>query len=94
MEELLHFGQTALGLIKDVLPIAGILLGFQMFILKRPVLNPARIFVGLVFVLFGLALFLEGLELALFPLGRLMAEQLTLPSFIFDIGDGPVPAFV
>jgi len=56
--------------------------------------NPARIFVGLVFVLFGLALFLEGLELALFPLGRLMAEQLTLPSFIFDIGDGPVPAFV
>ena len=94
MEELLHFGQTALGLIKDVTPIAGILLGFQIFILKRPVINPARVFVGLVFVLLGLALFLEGLELALFPLGRLMAEQLTLPSFIFDIGDGPVPAFV
>ena len=50
-------------------------------------------FVGLVFVLFGLAFFLEGLELALFPLGRLMAEQLTLPSFIFGTSEGSVPVF-
>jgi len=81
--ELLHFGQTALTLLRDVLPIAGILVGFQVFILRRPLHNPARVFVGMVFVLLGLALFLEGLELALFPLGRLMAEQLTLPGFIF-----------
>jgi hypothetical protein len=93
MEQLIHFGQTALGLIKDVLPIAAILLGFQLFILKRPILNPARVFVGLVFVLLGLAFFLEGLELALFPLGRMMAEQLTLPSFIFGTVDGTVPVF-
>ena len=38
---------------------------------------------GLVFVLLGLTLFLEGLELALFPLGRLMAQQLTAPEFIY-----------
>jgi hypothetical protein len=36
-----------------------------------------------VFVLLGLTLFLEGLEMALFPLGRLMAEQLTAPEFIY-----------
>ena len=54
--------------------------------LRRPIHNPARVFVGLVFVLLGLALFLQGLELALFPLGRLMAEQLTIPSFI--VGEG------
>jgi len=90
MEQLIHFGHTALSLIKDVLPIAAILLGFQLFILKRPILNPARVFIGLVFVLLGLAFFLEGLELALFPLGRLMAEQLTLPSFIFGTDDGSV----
>jgi len=83
MEELLHFGQTTLGLLLDVLPIAGILLGFQVLVLKRRLANPANVFLGLIFVLFGLALFLEGLELALFPLGRLMAEQLTLPAFIF-----------
>jgi hypothetical protein len=93
MEQLIHFGLTTLGLIRDVLPIAGILLGFQLFILKRPIVNPTRVFVGLVFVLLGLAFFLEGLELALFPLGRLMAEQLTLPSFIFGTSEGAVPVF-
>ena len=88
MNELIHFGQTALGLVRDVLPIAAILIGFQLVVLRRPILNPARVGVGLVMVLLGLALFLEGLELALFPLGRLMAEQLTAPSFLF--GEGAV----
>jgi hypothetical protein len=93
MEEILHFAHTVLGLLKDVLPIAGVLLGFQILILKQKLHHPARVFVGLVFVLFGLALFLEGLELALFPLGRLMAEQLTLPAFIFGNDSGNIPAF-
>ena len=48
-------------------------------------------FVGLVFVLLGLALFLEGLEMALFPLGRLMAEQLTAPGFILGEGAADIP---
>ena len=86
MEWLLHFAGTTLGLLRDVLPIAVILLGFQVLVLRRPLHNPPRVFVGLVLVLLGLALFLEGLELALFPLGRMMAEQLTLPSFI--VGEG------
>ena len=37
---------------------------------------------GFVYVLIGLAFFLEGLELALFPLGKLMAAQLTDPAFM------------
>ena len=94
MDQLIHFGQTTLGLLLDVIPIIGILVGFQLFILRRPIANPARVFFGMLLVLFGLALFLEGLELALFPLGRLMAQQLTLPSFIFGISDGPIPDFV
>lgn len=94
MEALIHFGHTTLGLLKDVLPIAGILLGFQLLVLRRPIINPASVFLGMIFVLLGLAMFLEGLELALFPLGRLMAEQLTLPSFIFGITDGPIPDFI
>ncbi len=85
-EAIIHFGGTVLGLIRDVLPIASILIGFQVLVLRRPIHEPARVMFGLVFVLIGLALFLEGLELALFPLGRLMAEQLTAPSFI--IGEG------
>lgn len=86
IEAILHFGGTTLGLVKDVLPIATILIGFQVLILRRPIVNPTRVFTGLVFVLLGLALFLEGLELALFPLGRLMAEQLTMPAFV--LGEG------
>jgi hypothetical protein len=85
-EAILHFGGTLLSLIRDVLPIASILIGFQVLILRRPIHNPVQVFIGLLFVLVGLALFLEGLELALFPLGRLMAEQLTAPSFV--IGEG------
>jgi len=34
------------------------------------------------YVLVGLALFLQGLEMALFPIGKLMAQQLTAPEFI------------
>ena len=83
MNALASFGMTVLTMLRDVLPIAGILIGFQLFVLRRPINNPGRVALGLVFVLLGLALFLEGLELALFPLGRLMAEQLTAPAFLY-----------
>ena len=69
----------------DVLPIALIIFGFQIFILRKPIANLRRILVGFVLVLLGLGFFLEGLEAALFPLGRLMAQQLTDPAFI--VGD-------
>jgi hypothetical protein len=84
-EAFASFGQTILGLLLDVTPIAAILLGFQLFVLRRRIHNPVRVAVGMVFVLLGLALFLQGLEMALFPLGRLMAGQLTAPAFI--LGD-------
>ncbi|MGD2130448.1 MAG: DUF1538 domain-containing protein [Lysobacterales bacterium] len=93
MGELTHFAHTTLALLRDVLPIAGILIGFQVFILRRRLHNPVRVFIGMVLVLLGLSLFLEGLELALFPLGRLMAEQLTLPEFIFGADAGAMDAF-
>lgn len=66
----------------DVMPIAVIIFGFQLVILRKPIPNLKKIIVGFVLVLLGLAFFLEGLEMALFPLGRLMARQLTDPSFI------------
>ena len=61
----------------DVLPIAVILFGFQALVLRRPLPNPRRLVFGFVYAVAGLALFLVGLEKALFPLGRIMAEQLT-----------------
>ncbi len=74
-----------LSTIKDVLPIAGIIVGFQLFVLRRPIPNLNRVLSGFVLVLLGLSFFLEGLELALFPLGKLMAQQLTDPAFISSI---------
>lgn len=74
---------TLLATVRDVLPIAGILFGFQFLVLRRQVPNLPRVLWGFVLVLFGLAFFLVGLEMALFPLGKLMATQLTDPEFIF-----------
>ena len=67
----------------DVLPIVSIIFGFQFLVIRRPIPNLKRVIIGFVYVLIGLSLFLLGLEQALFPLGRLMADQLTNPAFIY-----------
>jgi hypothetical protein len=66
----------------DVLPIAAIIFGFQFLVIRKPIKNMKRVMIGMLYVLIGITLFLVGLEQALFPLGRLMAEQLTDPTFI------------
>jgi hypothetical protein len=66
----------------DVLPIALIIFGFQFLVLRKPIANLGKILTGFALVLIGLGFFLEGLEAALFPLGKLMAQQLTDPAFI------------
>jgi hypothetical protein len=74
----------------DVLPILAVLVGFQVLVLRRPLANPRRILLGFGMVLLGLAFFMQGLETALFPLGRLMAVQLTAPEFVGAAGGGAV----
>jgi len=85
LQWLIHFSGELLSTIRDILPILVILIGFQAIILRKPIPNLRRIIIGFIYVLFGLALFLQGLDQALFPLGRLMAEQLTNPAFIHGI---------
>lgn len=68
----------------DVLPIAVFLFAFQRLVIGRNPANAAQILVGFGFVVAGLGLFLLGLEQTLFPLGRLMAEQLTDPAFLYE----------
>jgi hypothetical protein len=86
MEGLQLFFDTLLSTLRDVLPIAGIIFGFQLLVIRRPVANLKKVLIGFGYVLLGLTLFLIGLEEALFPLGKLMAEQLTDPAFI--LGEG------
>lgn len=84
MELLNTYIDTTLSTLLDVLPIIGIIFGFQLLILKQPIANFRKIARGLIYVLIGLSLFLVGLDQALFPLGKIMAAQLTDPSFITD----------
>ncbi len=86
METLQLILDTLLATLHDVLPIAAIIFGFQLLVIRRPIPNLKKVLIGFGYVLLGLALFLIGLEDALFPLGKLMAEQLTDPAFI--LGDG------
>lgn len=67
---------------RDVVPFAVIIAFFQLVVLRRPIHNARRVLVGFTYVILGLALFLVGLETALFPLGESMARQLASPEFL------------
>lgn len=69
----------------DILPVAVFLFLFQRFVIGQKLVNGRQIVVGFIFVIVGLGLFLDGLEQTLFPLGRLMAEQLTNPDFLYMV---------
>ena len=71
----------------DVAPIAVILVLFQVAVLRRAIPNPRCLIAGFICVLLGLALFLVGLEQALFPIGETMARQLTSPETIGTTGE-------
>ena len=74
--------KTILSTSMDVLPIVLFIILFQVFVIRQPLRDIRRLAAGIVFTILGLGLFLVGLEQALFPLGRLMAEQLTHPEFL------------
>jgi hypothetical protein len=76
------FATVARQTLGDVLPIALTVFLFQLLVLRQPIPHLRRVLLGLAYVILGLVLFLLGLERALFPLGRLMAKQLTDPVFM------------
>ena len=73
---------VGLDTVRDIAPLVGLVLFFQIIVLRRRPANLGRIVVGFVYVVIGLVLFLIGLEEALFPLGKTMAAQLTDPAFL------------
>jgi len=79
---LMHFALKLLETCRDILPIVGIIIGFQLLVIRKPLPHPRKTVIGFFYVLLGIVFFLEGLELALFPLGSLMASQLTTPAFL------------
>jgi hypothetical protein len=83
-------GITFLYTIRDVAPIVILIAVFQIFIIKKTIPNYKKVFLGVALVIFGLTFFLIGLEKALFPLGKLMATQLSDPVFVTETYSGSI----
>ena len=60
--------------VRDLLPIVVVVAGFQTLVLRQPFPDVAGLLVGALFVVLGLMLFVQGLELGLFPIGEAMAH--------------------
>jgi len=81
---LIDFSKILFATCWDVLPVIILIVGFQLLVLRQPIPHLKRVIVGGVYVVIGLALFLAGLEKALFPIGKIMAAQLSDPAFLYD----------
>jgi hypothetical protein len=82
MDFIIDSGGVLLTTVRDILPILILITVFQLFVLRQPIPHLGRLIIGGVYVVIGLALFLIGLEKALFPVGRMMATQLSDPTFM------------
>lgn len=67
----------------DLLPIILIVSFFQIVVLQQPFPDLFNILIGLVFVIFGLMIFIEGLEIGLFPLGENLSYALAKKGSLF-----------
>ena len=72
---LLNLVKNLFGVFLNILPLLVVVTAFQLFVIKQPFPDPAATISGLIFVLVGLFLFIQGLGIGLFPLGEKMAFQ-------------------
>ena len=82
MDFIADASRVVLATVRDILPILGLIVGFQLLVLRQPIPHLRRLVIGGVYVVIGLAMFLIGLEKALFPVGKVMAVQLSDPTFL------------
>ena len=92
-------GGRARDAVRDLAPIACVIAFFQIVVLRQPFPNLGEMVVGLLCVVGGLALFVQGLESGLFPLGEAIAQgfarkgsAVALFAFAFCLGFGTTVA--
>ena len=85
--------------LRDLAPIVLVIAFFQIVVLQQPFPNLGGIVVGLLCVIAGLTLFIQGLESGLFPLGEAIAQAFArkgsataLLGFAFCLGFGTTVA--
>ena len=98
-EHLRQFLQSIRDSARDLTPIVVVIAFFQLLVLQQPIPNFLDILFGVVFVLLGLTLFVQGLEMGLFPIGESMAYAFVkkgnlwwLLAFAFALGFGTTVA--
>ncbi len=69
------FSHAFLHALKNLLPILVVVLFFQIAILQQIPENSLSMAFGLLIVAVGVALFLQGLELSIFPVGKSLSNQ-------------------
>lgn len=69
--------------LRDLAPIILVICFFQFLVLRQPIPNFIEILMGTLLVAIGLALFIRGLELGLFPIGETMAFALARKGSLF-----------
>lgn len=67
----------------DLLPIVLVVAFFQAVVLQQPLPQIGSVLWGALLVVVGLMLFVEGLEMGLFPIGEAMAQALTRKGSLF-----------
>ena len=71
--------------VKAVVPLAAYLFLFQMLILRQPIAEASTISLGLVAVIIGLAIFMEGLKTGLMPFGNIIGDTLPKKASLFVV---------
>ena len=99
LQALASLGRLILGTTRDLAPIIVVVAFFQIVVLEQPFPDLEKIAGGLVMVMVGLALFVQGLQTGLFPLGEAMAGAFArkgslawLLVFAFALGFGTTVA--
>ncbi|OEU48471.1 MAG: hypothetical protein BA862_02350 [Desulfobulbaceae bacterium S3730MH12] len=67
----------------DLLPIILVIAFFQIVVLKQPLPQMGEVLFGALLVVVGLSLFIQGLEMGLFPIGEAMARALARKGSLF-----------
>ena len=87
--------QLTLNALRDLAPIILVIAFFQIVVLRQPFPDLLSVLIGLLCVIVGLTLFIQGLESGLFPLGEALAQGFAqkgsvtiLLAFAFCLGFG------
>jgi hypothetical protein len=83
LASLASFTRLILGTLRDLAPIILVIAFFQVAVLRQPFPNLDTVIAGLVLTMLGLALFIQGLEMGLFPIGESMAGAFARKGSLF-----------